>query len=227
MNIDTDNSTLVRATAFRMLAFAFGYPKEEFAAIIGKGAWQELGQALDRTMGQNTAELGGGMNRLFGGPAEEVVASFWAQPLETIQAAYTNTFDLGKPQPPCPAYTGLYLAGADTYPGPRTEFLSDLQCTYRSWGLEPGTELSDHLSVELEFMHFLCITEHAATEAGDEETLTRVRKDYAWLENHLAAYAPLFARDVHEKCTYPFWGIAADLLCVLVAEGEGKNMPSA
>jgi len=219
MNIDTDSRTLVLAAAYRMLAFAFGYPKKEFAAIISEGAWRELGRALDRTMGQSGKESGDGLTRLFTGPTEEVTKSFWAQPLETVQAAYTNTFDLGKPHPPCPPYTGLYLAGAETYPGPRTEFLSDLQCTYRSWGLEPGTELSDHLSVELEFMHFLCVTEHAATEAGDEETLERIRKDYVWLQNHLAAYAPLYARDVHEKCVYPFWGTAADLLCGIVTEG--------
>jgi DMSO reductase family type II enzyme chaperone len=218
MNIDTDNNTLVQAAAFRMLAFAFGYPKEEFATIIREGAWQELGQALDRTMGQTSKESGERLNRLFAGSVGDTDVSFWAQPLETVQAAYTNTFDLGKPQPPCPPYTGLYLAGAETYPGPRTDFLSDLQCTYRSWGLEPGTELSDHLSVELEFMHFLCITKNAATESGDEKTLARVHKDYTWLGKHLAAYAPLFARDVHEKCAHPFWGTAADLLCILVAE---------
>lgn len=220
MNIDTDNRTLVLAAAYRMLAFAFGYPKEEFAAIISEGAWQELGRALERTKGQSTGDSGDNLARLFATPSSDAVVSFWAQPLETVQASYTNTFDLGKPQPPCPPYTGLYLSGAETYPGPRTQLLSDLQCTYRSWGLEPGTELSDHLSVELEFMHFLCVAEQAATEAGDEETLVRVRNDYKWLRKHLATYVPPFARDLNEKCTSSFWGTAAELLCVLVTEGE-------
>lgn len=214
MKITDDNPLLVQAAAYRLLAFAFGYPRQEFATIMADGAWQELGHALLQYYPDSRKEL----KPCFSRESAAMIAEFWDQPVENLQAAYTSTFDLGKPQPPCPPYTGLYLSGAETYPGPRTYFISDLACTYQSWGLEPGTELSDHLSVELEFMHFLCVTANAALQAGDENTLTRAKTDYDWLRQHLAACVPLFTRDAREKACFPFWGVAAGLLCVLAAD---------
>ncbi|MFP4237522.1 MAG: molecular chaperone TorD family protein [Desulfonatronovibrio sp.] len=214
MNDMTDNPLIARGTAYRLLAYAFGYPKQEFADIMNQGAWQELGQTLVQQSRESREEL----RLCFSDDAAAQIADFWAQPVEKVQAAYTSTFDMGKPQPPCPPYTGLYLSGAETYPGPRTDLISDLQCTYLSWGLEPGPELSDHLSVELEFMHFLCVTANAALEAGDETTLARARTDYDWLRNHLAVCAPLIAREARENASHPFWSIAGDLLCILAAD---------
>jgi DMSO reductase family type II enzyme chaperone len=72
----------------------------------------------------------------------------------------------------------------------RSALLEELLRFYRHFGLarDERAELPDHLEVELEFMHFLCWLEHAASARGEDVAgLRRAQRDF--LARHLQRLA--------------------------------------
>ncbi len=68
---------------------------------------------------------------------------------EHLQEIYTRTFDL---KPSCFPYVGYHVFG-ESYK--RGDFLARLRGRYRELGLDPGSELPDHLAVVLRFISLL------------------------------------------------------------------------
>ena len=66
--------------------------------------------------------------------------------LSQQQAAYTSTFDLA---PSCTPYLGIHLFG-DENPD-RARLMVGLKLAYKRLGIEPSTELPDHIAEVLEF----------------------------------------------------------------------------
>lgn len=74
--------------------------------------------------------------------------------------------------------------------------LGDLAGFYRAFGLEPGThchERPDHVSVELAFLHFLCVKEAWAAGQADARLADVSRQaQERFLSEHLGSWAPAF-----------------------------------
>jgi DMSO reductase family type II enzyme chaperone len=100
--------------------------------------------------------------------------------------------------------------------------LADLAGFVRAFGLTlhaDAHERIDHVSCQCEFMFFLACKEAYALTRGDAETAAVTRDTArAFLRDHLARFAPAFARRLREADPAGFFGSLAGLLLALVSE---------
>jgi DMSO reductase family type II enzyme chaperone len=124
-----------------------------------------------------------------------------------LEAEYIRLFDVGlRGRPPCPLYEGEHRGGA------RMQVMEELVRFYEHFGLALSVEqreLPDHLTVELEFLHYLTFREAAALEAGrDAGSYRRAQKDF--LERHPCQWLPRwYAKLVEERAGRPFAALGA------------------
>jgi DMSO reductase family type II enzyme chaperone len=108
-------------------------------------------------------------------------------------------FDVGVPRPPCPLYGGLYL-------GSRRAVMEEVTRFYNHFGLSLGgesRELPDHITTELEFMHFLTFQEVSALQREKERgPYLRAQRDF--LQRHLARWVPQVRVLAEKQRAVPF-----------------------
>ncbi|WP_304542798.1 TorD/DmsD family molecular chaperone [Sulfurimonas microaerophilic] len=74
------------------------------------------------------------------------------------------------------------------------------------------TVSSDHIGVELEFMHHLAKAELKAIEEGDEEAVAELRRvQHDFLNKHLIKWAPLYLINMKYESRTPLYYEAADM----------------
>jgi putative dimethyl sulfoxide reductase chaperone len=106
----------------------------------------------------------------------------------------------------------------------KTQTLADIAGFYRAFGLEIAAgshERVDHVSVELEFMHFLCIKEaHALENHHPESRIAVCREAQAkFLREHLCCWAPGLARRLRARAGgTPYAGLGELLASFLASE---------
>ena len=121
----------------------------------------------------------------------------------------------------CPPYEAEY---GQAHIFQKSHSLADISGFYKAFGLEPAPNLHerwDHLSVELEFMHFLVTKEaYALAKGHGEERLALVRAAQAmFLEEHLGRWAAAFARRLEGKAgDGPYAALARLLRAFLTSE---------
>lgn len=130
----------------------------------------------------------------------ELGAEGAAVPYQDFQAEYIRLFDVGVAKPPCPLYGGLYLGG-------RKKVMEELVRFYDYFGLhrsQPSSELPDHITVELEFMHFLTFKEVDALHRGrDRTSYVLAQRDF--LDRHLARWLPRARKTLEQHEALPFF----------------------
>lgn len=194
-----NNSSLAarRSLAYGFFAAIFEYPEGELTTLIrdGRIALQarELLAATHPQLEVDAAAL-----------SDAGVA-------DDLAIEYTRLFDVvsGAGGALCSLY------GADYDDGARLRLLEELVRFYNFFGLTaedaPAHERPDHLSAELDFMHFLCFQE--AQCADDDETVDdyrRAQRDF--LEHHLGKWAPLLRSRLQKHQSLPFYGAVGVLL---------------
>jgi DMSO reductase family type II enzyme chaperone len=164
-------AALGRSGLYTLLARALAFPQPEFHQENVSGRFR-----------RRIAEAMGGLPyRLAAGPSRD-----W-QPTsdyEAFQSEYIRLFEVGpRGHALCPLYSGHY--GSD-----RLHTMEELVRFYNYFGLRiaPG-RMPDHVTVELEFMHYLAHQEAQARETGgDTESYLRAQRDF--LERHLYGWWP-------------------------------------
>jgi DMSO reductase family type II enzyme chaperone len=181
---------IARSAMYRLLSLAFRFPTAEVFARYQNGEY--LSELLDRLSVIPHLE---GLSTEEAGRRQEVQEGLRGLGLEDFRVRYTSTFDVGAPEPPCPPYEGVYLKGVE-----RTGFMIRLSEFYRRFGLgisqeEGKRELPDHLSAELEFLHFLAFKEaQARSDPQHAEFLhgyLLAQRDF--IQHHLTVWLPDFA----------------------------------
>ncbi len=135
-----------RSQAYAALVWAFDYPDAEFVTTVRGGA---LAEALRATQGAVDPALAAGEWSAL----EDAGTSD-----DDLAVEYTRLFDVGTGGPPCPLYGGLYA-------GARMQTMEECVRFYNHFGLtlaEAPRELPDHISTQLEFLHFLAFREAEA-----------------------------------------------------------------
>ena len=162
---------------YRLLAGAFAFPEEPFHRTVLEGGFLEEVLAI-------AAGLPYTLPLAEGEPLRAGLGNAAADYLD-FQSEYIRLFDVGVPRPPCALYEGLYL-------GSRRAVMEEVTRFYHHFGLSLGgesRELPDHLTTELEFMHFLTFREVAALENGqDWGPYVRAQRDF--LQRHLVRWVP-------------------------------------
>jgi TorA maturation chaperone TorD len=103
-------------------------------------------------------------------------------------------------------YGSVYLESERKMMGNSTQ---DVRDRYREAGLDTAKtfkDVPDHISAELEFMYYLIFKEIEAFSNSDTEAaIDFIQKQKSFLEDHLMAWMPEFAKSIIESTENPFY----------------------
>ena len=174
-----------RSRFYAHLSRAFAFPQLEFHREVVEGRWQAAGADL---MSVLPARVAAGAAGAWRAPAD----------YDHFQSEFIRVFEVGaRGNAACPLFSGQY--GRD-----RLRVMEELVRFYNFFGLRisPGT-MPDHVTVELEFMHFLAFKEAEARDAGgDIDSYVRAQRDF--LQRQLVNWWPLLAAAVKRQRPLPF-----------------------
>lgn len=190
--------TNLRSNIYAILALAFSPPRGEveklFAAILeaneSLGLSEDVASEGQAPKGPSSTDLSREHLRLFVGPGH-----VHCPPYESAVRKDRPKFE-----------RGLVM-------GPST---ADVRRRYAAAGLAVSksyTDLPDHISAEMEFMHFLCAEESKFRDKGnDEEAKGRRIMERDFLKDHIGPWVSDFADCVLARTNSPFYRAAANLL---------------
>ncbi|MBI5854363.1 MAG: molecular chaperone TorD family protein, partial [Nitrospirae bacterium] len=113
----------------------------------------------------------------------------------------------------CPPYETLF--GNDHVFG-QSQVMGDIAGFYKAFGVELSRDVHerlDHLSVELEFMHFLAYKEsYARCHDGSDKVQIVVDAQKKFVKDHIGRWVPLFAKMLVRKADSGLFKLVADFL---------------
>lgn len=196
-------SPIVRSAIYELLSVAFLYPEHGSVEVLRDGA-SKLAQSSSLA-GQPETVIA--LRDLSNVLAETDDAS--------LEGEYSRIFG-HTVAGDCTPYEGEY-GQASIFQ--KSGVLADLSTFYGAFGMSLSPDLRDrldHVSVEMEFMHFLTLKEAYAEANGDGEHNAQLCRDaqQSFLVNHLADWIMGFAKSLHKKTdgTGMFGGVASVLM---------------
>lgn len=198
---ETKADPIVRSSIYRLLSLAFKYPTPEvFDAYQDGDFFSQIEEYLVRlphlkALADEVADL-----------RTKVENDLTGVSFQDFEVDFTRTFDVGAPEPPCPPYEGANRPGVE-----KTAILLAISEFYKHFGLkmnpsEGKRELPDHLSAELEFLHFLTFKETQARKEETEELLKgylTAQRDF--LQRHPAEWLPVFYEKLNKSDVMSFY----------------------
>jgi len=175
-----------RSRFYAHLSKALSFPTPEFHREVIDGRWLAATADLIRAL---PARVAAGASGAWRGPAD----------YDEFQSQYIRLFEVGaRGSAACPLFSGQY--GRD-----RLHAMEELVRFYNFFGLRISQGvMPDHVTVEMEFMHFLAFKEAEARDAGgDVESYMRAERDF--LQRQLANWWPLLAAAVKLQRPLPFY----------------------
>ncbi len=177
-----------RSRLYQLLAIAFAFPDEAFHTALRDGSFMTLLSAACAVLPYDLS----GVATLEPHSAAETYGEF--------QSEYIRLFDVGAAGPPCPLYGGVYA-------GDRMKVMEDATRFYNFFHLRLSPEmheLPDHITTELEFLHYLTFREAEARQRGlDPTPLLRAERDF--LARHLCKWTPRLQARLAKQASSPFF----------------------
>lgn len=216
---------LGRSKLYLLASWSMLYPEDdEFLDYLQSGEFVEDGRAAIESLRQSLQSMGGerARKKLDGlAHAIEQIEDWVQQECATWQLAdlqsehrrvFSNVITLD-----CPPYETLF--GNDHVFG-QAHVMGDIAGFYKAFGVELSKDIHermDHLSVELEFMHFLAYKEsYALCHDGPEKTQIVIDAQKKFLKEHIGRWVPLFARMLAKKADVGFFRHIADFTSDLI-----------
>lgn len=180
---------VARSRAYATFARLFDYPDGELFEDVRDGT---LAEALRSVLAEVDPALAASGNwaalREAGGEPDDLAVE------------YTRLFDVGASGPPCPLYGGLYS-------GARMKTMEEAVRFYNHFGLsmaESPRELPDHITTQLEFLHFLAFREAEALEGDDDPApFQRAQRDF--VSRHPGRWVPRLRERLEKNDPMPFF----------------------
>ncbi|MDP3939244.1 MAG: molecular chaperone TorD family protein [Deltaproteobacteria bacterium] len=191
-----ESQTARRSELYRLLATAFGFPSADLRKAVSAG---EVRAAL--------AETAGGLPYSLAIPFDAPALADAGTGEDTLETEYIRLFDVGAGSgPPCPLYVGNWR-------GDRLGVMEECLRFYDHFGLglpEPRPELPDHLTVALEFLHYLTFRQAEALRAsapcGD---YVRAQRDF--LDRAVLSWFPRMTSKLSGESPPPYYVTLASL----------------
>jgi DMSO reductase family type II enzyme chaperone len=195
-----------RSRVYAAFTEMFEYPDKEYFEAVRSGALAEALREVLRNVDPSLVE---------GADGDWEALSNAGDGEDDLAVEFTRLFDVGASGPPCPLYGGLYG-------GARMKTMEEAVRFYNHFGLtlsESPHELPDHLTTELEFLHFLAFREAQALEQGDDPgAYRRAQRDF--LARHLGRWIPKMREKMEHKDPMPFFlGLVRRLESFLMNDG--------
>ena len=199
--------TLSRSALYQLMSQALVYPSQEAVSAL---------QEVDLPQAQRAAaRLPARVAPLLAAFGEQLQSADATQLQTEHRRIFTHILSLDCP--PCETfYTARHIFQ-------ETQELSDIGGFFRAFGLEIGdNERLDHISVELEFMHFLTYKEaYALTHHGPAKARLCRDVQRKFVQDHLGRWASRFAQRLGQKANGGYYGCLASLVeAFLTAEVE-------
>jgi TorA maturation chaperone TorD len=211
---------LSRSKIYLLISWSMLYPEDdEFLDYLqsgefiedGRSAIESLSQSLGTFGGERAKKKLGSLGKIFDhieGWIESECANWQVADLQAEhRRVFSNVITLD-----CPPYETLF--GNDHVFG-QAHVMGDIAGFYKAFGVELSRDIHerlDHLSVELEFMHFLAYKEsYARCHDGDDKTQIVVDAQKKFVKEHIGRWVPLFARMLVKKADSGFFRQMADL----------------
>ncbi len=194
--VTAEERALARAAAYRLLAQAFSYPSAPLTAAL------EMARVAAPLLDLEE-------------PVAEVIAAFGTG--GDLEAAYQRAFTLSYSED-CPMYETAFSA---RHLFQQTQHLADLAGFYTAFGVAARDNRPDHIAMELEYCYLLCVKEATARAAGERERAAVCRDaQRAFVRDHLARWAPLFAGRAEVAAAGTPYAAAARMLAALLVSEE-------
>jgi len=188
-----------RSRLYQLLALGFAFPDEDFYQAVRGG---EFAAALTGACAALPYDLTAALT------AELSVVP---EAYTDFESEYIRLFDVGAAGPPCPLYGGVY--GGD-----RMKVMEEATRFYNFFHLRLSPqvrELPDHITTELEFLHYLTFREAEAGSTGaDVASLRRAERDF--LARHLCKWLPRLHARLKKQTVPPFLRALADFTLAYV-----------
>jgi TorA maturation chaperone TorD len=212
---------LSRSKLYLLLSWAFLYPEEEeFYNYLQEGEFVEDGvtaldtleKSLETTKAsQKVRDLLPPLKKLLDQIDEWEQENFKTWEFSDLQDEHRRVFSnvISLDAPP---YETLF---GNEHVFQQSHTMGDIAGYYKAFGLELAEvvhERLDHLSVELEFLHFLAYKEsYALCHDGEEKLQIVVDAEKKFMRDHIGRWAPLFADMASKKAQRGFFMFLCEL----------------
>lgn len=196
---------LARSAMYQILSSCFLYPVEKNLGALKNPDFQEYSKDLVRCY--EGLDSGEELKRYL----NEVQGAYSNTSVEALQRIYNRIVGhtISKE---CPLYETQYGAA---HVFQQVHELGDIQGFYKAFGLDVSDverERCDHVSVELEFMHFLLYKQAYALENhGEEKAQICIDAQKKFLKEHVGKWVPLFAILFGRKAEEGFYYVLSAL----------------
>lgn len=188
MNASDVARATARSRAYATFAGCFEYPDEELCELVRSGA---VARSLRAVLAALDPALAADLDEAALSDAGEG---------DALPVEFTRLFDVGVAGPPCPLYGG-------TWGGARMKTMEEAVRFYNHFGLtlaESPRELPDHLTTELEFLHFLAFHEAEALQCGEDPgPYRRAARDF--VTRHPGRWVPKLRAKLAAQDPLPFF----------------------
>lgn len=210
---------LCRSKLYLLVSWGYLYPEdEEFLDYLQSGEFVEDGRTaleglrkeLKNVGGQETEERLQAVSNHFDSIEAWISSEGENWNIQDLRdehrRVFSNVIALD-----CPPYETLF--GNDHVFG-QSYVMGDIAGFYSAFGLQLSPDIHerlDHLSVELEFMHYLSYKEsYAILHDGAEKLKTVIEAEKKFVKEHIGRWVPLFSGMLKRKADYGFYKILAD-----------------
>ncbi len=179
----------LRSLIYKTFAAIFEYPDKDLVELIRSG---DLAKRLKELLSAANPQVveGADWDALTDAGKED----------DALQIEFTRLFDTGASGPPCALYGGLYV-------GARMQNMEELVRFYNFFGLsmsEEPHELPDHLTTQLEFMHFMAFRESELARVGEDiSDMQRAERDF--IARHPGRWLPQMHEKMQDQNGMPFF----------------------
>ncbi|NND37410.1 MAG: hypothetical protein HKN81_09790 [Gammaproteobacteria bacterium] len=135
---------------------------------------------------------------------DALLGKFADTDLDVLKREYSRLFEIGDDGPPAPIREDLQT-------GQRAGTREDIVRFYSFFKYKLGEKYAwapDHLSVELEFMHFLCYREATGGSGEHDDALSYQLAQLDFSKRHLVNWVPRFARTVANDAPDSLYALA-------------------
>lgn len=155
------------------------------------------------------SRIGAGEAVPYGAALDPLLAELGRAGLDVLRRQYSGLFEVGSEGPPAPIREDLHM-------NQRAGIREEIVRFYDYFGYVLADRFAwqpDHLSVELEFMHYLCYRESRSATAGDDaDALSFQLAQVDFTERHLARWLPLLADSVNRVAAGSLYGRVVGVL---------------
>ena len=200
-------ASIARNKVYKALSICFHYPNEDLFGYLKGEFLHELQDSLSKT------SFRAGIEKRYTQLESALTGELLSVSLDDLQVAHTGLFIYARGAACCFPYESFYREKNKCLMGDSTIAAKRFYQMFKLRVSRKFRDLPDHISVELEFMHFLTHNEAAFSVRGDNRGSDLcIGHEIRFLENHLLKWVSQFTNCVIENSDSKFFVTLSQLI---------------